>query len=159
MCAPCGSYFVSRVRRDILVHLLVEGASCSSLRKADLGLSHASVHRELRVLVGLGLVQRVVPRRSGRGRPFAIYAVEGYTADDVVRVVERVSRMRTPAYSRVRLISQLILDEYLEPRRLREITYREVVSETRAQCRGFYSGDIARLVVKELVAEGIKVWR
>jgi hypothetical protein len=55
----------------------------------------------------------------GRGRPFAIYAVKGYTADDVVRVVERVSRMRTPAYSRVRLISQLILDEYLERARIR----------------------------------------
>ncbi len=149
----------SGVRRDILVHLLVERASCSSLLKVDLGLSHASVHRELGVLVGLGLVQRVVPHRSGRRRPYAVYAVKGYSAEDIVRVVERVSRMRTPAYSRVRLISQLILDEYLEPRGLREITYREVVAETRTQCRGFNSGDIARLVAAELVAEGIKVWR
>jgi hypothetical protein len=129
------------------------------LLKVDLRLSHASVHRELGVLVGLELVRRVVPRRNGRGRPFAIYAVKGYTADDVVRVVERVSRMRTPAYSRVRVISQLILDEYLEPRGLREITMREIMDKTQAKCRGFYSGDIARLVVKELVAEGIKVWR
>ena len=71
----------------------------------------------------------------------------------------RVSRMRTPAYSRVRVISQLILDEYLEPRGLSEITFRQVVAETRVQCRGFYSGDIARLVAAELVTEGIKVWR
>ena len=134
-------------------------ASCSSLLKVDLGLSHASVHRELKVLVGLGLVRRVVPRRMGRGRPYAIYAVEGYTAGDVVRVTERVSRMRSPVYSRVRVISQLILDEYLSARGLREITMREVMDETRVQCRGFYSGDIARLVAAELVAEGIKVWR
>ena len=73
-------------------------ASCSSLLKVELGLSHASVHRELGVLVGLGLVQRVVPRRMGRGRPYAIYAIKGYSADDVLRVVERVSRIRTPAY-------------------------------------------------------------
>ena len=123
---------LSGVRRDILVHLLVERASCSSLLKVDLGLSHASVHRELGVLVGLELVRRVVPRRNGRGRPFAIYAVQGYTADDVVRVVEWVSRMRTPAYSRVRVISQLILGEYLEPWGLREITYREVVRARKA---------------------------
>ena len=134
-------------------------ASCSSLLKVDLGLSHASVHRELKVLMGLGLVQRVVPRRSGRGRPYAIYAVKGYSANDIIRVVERVSRLRIPAYSRVRVISQLILDEYLEPRGLREITFREVVAETRTQCRGYYSGDIARLVASELVAEGVKVWR
>ena len=61
--------------------------------------------------------------------------------------------------TRVRVISQLILDEYLEPRGLSEITFRQVVAETRAQCRGFYSGDIARLVAAELVTEGIKVWR
>ena len=134
-------------------------ASCSSLLKVDLGLSHASVHRELKVLVGLGLVRRVVPRRIGRGRPYAIYAVKGYTADDVLRVVERVSKMRTPAYSRIRVISQLILDEYLEPRGLREITMRKIMDETRAQCRGFYSGDIAKLVAAELVTEGIKVWK
>ncbi len=80
-------------------------------------------------------------------------------ANDVLRVVSRASRMRTPAYSRVRVISQLILDEYLEPRGLREITMREIMDETRAKCRGFYSGDIARLVAAELATEGIKVWR
>ena len=65
-----------------------------------------------------------------------------------------VSRMRNPAYSRVRVISQLILDEYLEPRGLREI-----MDETRAKRKGYYSGDIARLVAAELATEGIKVWR
>jgi hypothetical protein len=34
-----------------------------------------------------------------------------------------------------------------------------VVSETRAQCGGYYSGDIARLVAKELTVRGVKVWR
>ena len=113
--------------------LLAVRASCSSLLKVDLGLSHVSVHRELGVLVGLGLVRRVVPRRMGRRRPYAVYVVERYTAEDILRVVERVSRMRTPAYTRVRKISQLILDEYLEPRGLREITMREVVAETRVR--------------------------
>jgi hypothetical protein len=52
----------------------------------------------------------------------------------------------------------MILDEYLEPRGLREITMREIMDKTWTQCKGYYSGDIARLVASELVAEGIKVW-
>jgi hypothetical protein len=56
------------------------------------------------------------------------------------------------ARERVREISQLILDDYLEPRGIREITYREIVSKTRTECKGFYSGDIAKLMTAELAA-------
>jgi hypothetical protein len=35
---------------------------------------------------------------------------------------------------------------------------REIMDETRAKCKGYYSGDIARLVAAELITEGIKVW-
>jgi len=150
---------LSRVRQDILIHLLVERASCSSLLKVDLGLSHASVHRELRNLIHLGLVQRVIPYRQGRGRPITIYAIKGYVPEDILRVTTRISKSRTPAYSNIQSITQLILAEYLEPRGLSEITWREIVVETKAQCKGFYSGDIARLVARELSSDGIKVWR
>ena len=47
----------------------------------------------------------------------------------------------------------------MRARGLREIIMRKIMDETRAQCRGFYSGDIARLVAAELVTEGIKVWK
>ena len=150
---------LSRVRREILIHLLVHRASCSSLLKVDLGLSHASVHRELNRLVDLGLIERVLPQRQRRGRPFSIYAIKGYLPEDILGVTMRVSRYRTPVYSEVRSITQLILEEYLEPRGLREITWKTLIVEARAHCRGFYSGDIVRLVAKELSLEGIKVWR
>lgn len=50
------------------------------------------------------------------------------------------------------------MDDYLGPRGLRELSWREVLSETKAYCKGFYSGDVARLVVRELGKEGVKVW-
>jgi hypothetical protein len=52
----------------------------------------------------------------------------------------------------------LILEDYMEPRGLKEISWREVLEETRAYCKGFYSGDVARLVARELSQVGVKVW-
>ena len=100
-----------------------------------------------------------MPHREGRGRPYSLYAIKGYRPEDIVEALQRASKKRTPAYSEVRNITQLILEEYLEPRGLSEISFREIVAVSRERCKGFYSGDIARLVVKELSGEGIKVWR
>lgn len=149
---------VSRVRREIFVHLLVIRASCALMLQRDLELPMTSVYRELNSLVGLGLVERVMPRRDGVGRPYTIYAVKGYRPEDVVEALHRAAAGRSPVYSQVRNVTQLILEDYLEPRGLSEISWREILSETRAYCKGFYSGDVARLVARELSQVGVKVW-
>ena len=107
----------------------------------------------------MGLVERIVSRREGRGRPYTVFGVKGFAAEDVVKAVERVVRLRWPVYSHVRRISQSILEDYLEPKGLTEISWRAILSETRTRSRGFYRVDIADLVAKELSLEGIKVWR
>lgn len=107
----------------------------------------------------MGLVERVISRREGRGRPYTVFGVKGYTPEDVVRAIERVVHLKWPVYSYVRRISQSILEDYLEPHGLTEISWRTILSETRIRSRGFYSVDIANLVAKELSMEGIKVWR
>jgi len=104
------------------------------------------------------LVERVMPRRDGVGRPYAVYAVKGYRPEDVVEALHRAAAGRSPVYSQVRDVTQLILEDYLEPQGLSEISWREVLSETRAYCKGFYSGDVARLVARELSQVGVKVW-
>ena len=73
--------------------------------------------------------------------------------------VERSQRSRSPAYSLVYRIKQLILDDYLMSRELSEITFLEIAEVTRGYCKGFKHSDIARLVAKELSLDGIKVWR
>jgi len=101
----------------------------------------------------------VLPHRSGRGRPCAIYAIRGYEPEDVVRTLERTQRMRVPAYSLVRYIKQLIMEDYLEARNISEISWRAILEHTRANCRGYHQLDIANLVARELSREGIKIWR
>ena len=124
----------------------------------DLKLPMASVYRELNSLIRLGLVERVMPRRDGVGRPYTIYAVKGYRPEDVVEALHRATAGRSPVYSQVRDVTQLILEDYLEPRGLSEISWREILCETRVYCKGFYSGDVARLVARELSHMGVKVW-
>ncbi len=149
---------VSGVRRKVFVHLLVIRASCALILQRNLEIPMASVYRELNSLVGLGLVERVMPRRDGVGRPYSIFAVRGYRPEDVVEALHRAAAGRSPVYSQVRQVTQLIMEDYLGPRGLREISWREVLSETKAYCKGFYSGDVARLVVRELGKAGVKVW-
>ena len=67
----------STVRKEIFIHLVTERASCPRLFHQDLGLSQSSVYRELNNLVYMGLVERVVSRRGGRGRPYTVFAVKG----------------------------------------------------------------------------------
>ena len=125
----------------------------------DLGVPQASVYRELNALLDLGLVERVLPHRDGVGRPYSIYAIKGYAPDDIVEALERSSRLRIPAYSSVQRVKQLIMEEYLEPRGVKEISLKDIIRESRSRCRGFYSWDIAMLVAKDLSREGVKVWR
>ena len=39
------------------------------------------------------------------------------------------------------------------------LSEQEIIRESRALCKGFYSWDIAILVARDLDQEGIKVWR
>ena len=149
----------SGIRRDIFIYLLVNRASCAPLIQGELGVSQASVYRVLDSLVRLGLIVRIPPRREGRGRPYNIYAVKGYSPDDIVRALKRASWARTPAFPLVASIKQLIMEDYIQVRGLPEISWKEILRTTRAHCKGYYNVDIANMVARELGREGIKIWR
>ena len=149
----------SGVRKELFTRLLTIRASSASLLQRELRIPQASVYRELNNLIDLGLIERVLPRRDGVGRPYAIYAIKGYSPEDIITALEKECKMRMPAYSSVKRIKQLIIEEYLEPRGVAEISWRDIVSESRARCKGFYSWDIAVLVARDLNLEGVKVWR
>jgi hypothetical protein len=100
-----------------------------------------------------------MPFHSGRGRPPTVYAVRGYTPEDVVGAVERAYKAREPAYSLVQSIKQLIIDDYIQVRGLSEITWTNILTETRARCMGYRHLDIARMVARELSREGVRIWR
>ena len=148
----------SKVRKKVFIHLFLVRASTVSLIRRTLGLSQSSVYRELDSLISYDLVSKVMSHRDGRGRPITVYAIFGYQSEDIVSAVERSRRNRSPSYSLVSRVKQFILDDYLQSRELSEISYREVAELTRSHCKGFNSGDIARLVARELTVDGIKVW-
>ena len=56
-------------------------------------------------------------------------------------------------------VAQTILDEYITPRRVDEISYREIVIEVKELRIPFRAPDIADLAARYLHDLGIKVWR
>jgi predicted transcriptional regulator len=149
----------SPIRREIFIYLMMNRAASALVLHHSLGIPLPSVYREMNRLVELGLVERIPPRREGKGRPFAVYVAFGFTADDVVETLERTRSIRTPAYSVVSRVKQLILEDHIHVRGCAEVRWREVLEVTRAHCRGFFHPDIAEIVARELIQEGVKVWR
>jgi len=149
----------SPIRREIFIYLMVNRAASASVLHDSLGIPLPSVYREVNRLIELGLIERIPPRREGKGRPFALYAAFGHTADDVVRALERTRSIRTPAYSVVRKVKQLILEDYLCVRGRAEVSWMEVVKVTRSHCGAYFHRDIAEMVARELSRVGVKVWR
>jgi hypothetical protein len=52
-----------------------------------------------------------------------------------------------------------VLEDYVRVRGLPEVTWREILAETKVHCGGYSSGDIARMVATELSREGVRIWR
>jgi hypothetical protein len=52
----------------------------------------------------------------------------------------------------------VLLEEYFEPRKREEITYRDLLKELKAR-RVPETPDIAELMVPLLLERGVKVWR
>jgi hypothetical protein len=91
--------------------------------------------------------------------PLTIFAVRGYTPEDVVGAVERTSWAREPTYSLERSIKQLMLEDYVRVRGHSEISWREILAETKVHCGGYSHLDITNLVTRELSREGVRIWR
>ncbi|GAJ13271.1 unnamed protein product, partial [marine sediment metagenome] len=56
-------------------------------------------------------------------------------------------------------VAQSILGEYITPRQITEITYREIIIQVKELKIPFSTPDIADLAASYLHDRGIKVWR
>ncbi len=63
-----------------------------------------------------------------------------------------------PAYRDAERVAQAILEEYLDPRRESEITYRAIVERAHELVMGSRH-DVVELAAQILVAKGIRIWR
>lgn len=127
-------------------------------------LDDSKVYRYIVKLKNLNIIEpavRMPKERSSKGGPRAtVYKVPDA---DIVHVNDAIAlhrKLLSPKYRVAEELAQILLDEYIEPRGLKEITKREILVFVKERKVLFVAGDIAELMAQYLQHQrGIRVWR
>ncbi len=150
--------------RSVLFYFMDYGAATSLILQQRLELNESKVYRYIGKLKNLDVIEPAVrmPReRSSRGGPRAIvFKVPDADIDQVNDAINLHRKLLSPKYRVAEELAQILLDEYLEPKGLKEITKREILVFVKKRHVLFVTGDIAELMAQYLQYQrGIKVWR
>ncbi len=85
--------------------------------------------------------------------------MEGATSEEVAGALRLHFQLLSPKYRIAEEVAQSILADYITPRQVTEITYREIVVQVKELKIPFSAPDIADLTATYLNEKGIKVWR
>jgi hypothetical protein len=163
--SACGRIFSSPWMGQAFIYLCRTGAVTAWLLQIQLGMPETTSHRVLKQLMALEIVEPVIKmprRRMKRSGPIPkVWGLRGhYTPEDVAKAINLHYRTLSPKYRLAREVAQSMLTEYLEPRHLKEVSYREIVAYVRGNRRvSFNAPDIAELAADYIHEKGIKVWR
>lgn len=98
---------------DVLSFFIIHGAATvNTLREKLPGYSERAIYRILEFLESRGLVVKTGLVNT-EGRRARVYALRGYAAEDLMIARERDRLARSPIYTEVNRIVQLLLDDHL----------------------------------------------
>lgn len=159
----CENIFSNRSNSQVFAYLCLNGAATAWVLQNDLDMPEATVYRVLKILRSNKVVVpaiRVSKTKTAKGGPRpTVWALEGASKDEISKAVRLHYRMMSPKYRVAEEVAQTILDEYITPRQVFEITYREIVIKVKELSIPFSTPDIADLTARYLHEKGIKVWR
>ncbi len=157
-----GEILGDRSLRRLAFYALDAGAVTCLIAKEALSLNHTAAIRAIQALMGYGILTPSVPIKRPHGakggRRVTVYQTPDATVDQVAQACELQRRLEAPKYRVALRYTQVILEEYLEPRHLDEITYRDLLDELRVRKVPEYI-NVADMTAQLLVARGGKVWR
>jgi len=150
--------------RIVLCYFMDYGAATALILQQRLKLNESKVYRYIRKLKNLEIIEPAVripsQIRSTGGPRATVYRVPDA---DIIQVNDAIAlhrKLLSPKYRVAEELAQILLDEYLEPRGLKEITKREILVFVKERKVLFVAGDIAELMARYLQQQrGIKVWR
>jgi len=150
--------------RNIIYYFLDYGAATSLILQQRLKLNASKVYRRITKLKNLDIIEPAVrmpsERRSKGGPRATVYKVPDA---DIVQVNDAITlhrKLLSPKYRVAEELAQILLDEYLAPKGLKEITKREILVFVKKRHVLFVAGDLAELMAQYLQYQrGIKVWR
>ena len=157
-----GKILSTRNLRRTAWHFLNYGASTALIIQNRLEITEPTAYRYLKDLGNFKFIVPAVRARGGRGERgprVRVWMVPDADFDQIREAQKLHRRLLSPKYLAGEKLGQLILEEFLEPRKLEEITGREVWAVAREhKIRGELS-DIVFFAMNYLTEQGIKVWR
>ena len=157
------SIFSNDATAEAFAYFCLNGAATAWILQTQLDMPEATAYRALKHLRATNIVTsalRVSKLKNSKGGPRpTIWAIQGATTEEISRALQLHYRMLSPKFRVAEQIAQTILDEYITPRRVGEISYREIVIKVKELRIPFSAPDIADLTANYLHEKGVKVWR
>jgi len=160
-----GNIFSNKSTAEVFAYFCKpgNGAATAWILQNKLGIPEATVYRVLKDLRASGMIAPaiIIPKIKGsKGGPRAtIWAIVGCSKDDIAQAFNLHRQLKSRKYRIAVEVAQTMLDSYIKPRRLTEISYREIIIHIKELRVPFRTPDIADLAAQYLHEQGVKVWR
>jgi len=157
-----GKILSTRNLRRTAWHFLNYGASTSLIIQNRLEITEPTTYRYITNLRTFKFIVPAVSTRGGRGKRgprVRVWMVPDAEFDQINEAQKLHKRLLSPKYVAGEKLGQFILEEFIEPRNVTEITGKEVWAVAREhKIRGELS-DVVFFAMNYLSDQGIKVWR
>ena len=158
-----GRILASDSLRRVAWYFLDYGAATAYILQFRVDVPEASAFRHIKSLQKMGMLVPALKSRHpvdtrGGPRP-TVWMVPDAEFDQINEAQKLHKRLLSPKYIAGDRLGQLILEDFLEPRKLKEITGREVWSFAREHKIRGELDDIVFFAMNYLGDQGIKVWR
>jgi len=160
----CKGVFASDAAGQAFIYLCKHRATTAWLLQIRLDMPEATAYRILKRLRRLKLIEPVLklPKsKTGRSGPIPKVwgLVDNWKNRDIANCINLHYRSLSPKYRAAEQVAQDILDNYIKPHHLREVSYKELLVYIKEMKVPFRTPDIADLAARYLHEQGVKVWR
>jgi predicted transcriptional regulator len=155
--------FSSPAVAEAFLYFCLHGAATAWVLQNELNQPEATTYRALKRMRSLGIVVpalKISKVKSSKGGPRpTVWSLERASTDEISKALKLHYQMLSPKFRVAEDVAQTILDEYIDKRKVLEITYKEIVIQVKELKIPFRTPDIADLAANYLNEKGIKVWR
>ena len=140
--------------RTLIFLCRFKAATMATLMRSLPEIPEVTLYRTLKDLIRMGLV--ITPVRGGtsrhrKGGPRPrIYAILGYEPENIAKARERDALSQMPQGVSVERLTQLIMEEYVEPQKPTFVEIKWLRNYLKEKARDYYSNDLLELVVYRL---------
>jgi len=155
--------FSSSAVAETFLYFCLHGAATAWVLQNELNQPEATTYRALKRMRSLRIVVpalKISKVKSSKGGPRpTVWSLEKASTDEISKALKLHYQMLSPKFRVAEDVAQTILDEYIDKRKILEITYKEIVIQVKELKIPFRTPDIADLAANYLNEKGIKVWR